>query len=87
MAQVTVKQLSEVVGATVERLLEQLKDAGIEVAGADTEITDEQKFKLLDHLRNSHGKTSAATASKGKITLKRRSTASLKNSGSKAVNV
>ncbi|RDH81178.1 MAG: translation initiation factor IF-2 [endosymbiont of Galathealinum brachiosum] len=87
MAQVTVKQLSEVVGATVERLLEQLKDAGIEVAGADSEITDEQKFKLLDHLRNSHGKTSAATAGKGKITLKRRSTASLKSSGSKAVNV
>ena len=56
MSQVTVKQLSEVVGATVERLLEQLKDAGISVADGDSEITDEQKVKLLDHLRNSHGK-------------------------------
>jgi len=87
MSQVTVKQLSEVVGATVERLLEQLKDAGIEVANADSEITDEQKFKLLDHLRSSHGKNTSATAGKGKITLKRKSTASLKSSGSKAVNV
>ncbi len=87
MSQVTVKQLSEVVGATVERLLEQLKDAGIEVADADSEITDEQKFKLLDHLRSSHGKKASATTGKGKITLKRKSTASLKSSGSKAVNV
>jgi len=87
MSQVTVKQLSEVVGATVERLLEQLKDAGIEVSGADSEITDEQKFKLLDHLRSSHGKKAASTAGKGKITLKRKSTASLKSGGSKAVNV
>jgi len=87
MSQVTVKQLSEVVGATVERLLEQLKDAGIEVSGADSEITDEQKFKLLDHLRSSHGKKADSAASKGKITLKRKSTASLKSGGSKAVNV
>ena len=86
MAQVTVKQLSEVVGAPVERLLEQLKDAGIEAADADSAISDEQKFKLLDHLRSSHGKKTA-TAGKGKITLKRKSTASLKSSGSKAVNV
>lgn len=87
MSQVTVKQLSEVVGAPVERLLEQLKDAGIVVDNGDSEITDEQKFKLLDHLRNSHGKNTATSTSKGKITLKRKSTASLKSTGSKAVNV
>jgi len=87
MSQVTVKQLSEVVGAPVERLLEQLKDAGIVVDNGDSEITDEQKFKLLDHLRNSHGKNTTASTSKGKITLKRKSTASLKSAGSKAVNV
>ena len=32
MSKVTVKQLSEVVGAPVERLLEQLKEAGIGAA-------------------------------------------------------
>jgi len=87
MSQVTVKQLSEVVGAPVERLLEQLKDAGITVSDGNSEITDEQKFKLLDHLRNSHGKKTTSAAGKGKITLKRKSTASLKSGGSKAVNV
>jgi len=87
MSKVTVKQLSEVVGAPVERLLEQLKEAGIEAASADTEITDEQKVKLLDHLRNSHGKTDAKAAGKSKITLKRKTTSELRSGGSKTVNV
>ena len=86
MSKVTVKQLSEVVGAPVERLLEQLKEAGIEAVSADAEITDEQKVKLLDHLRNSHGKKTASTG-KGKITLKRKTTSELKSGGSKTVNV
>jgi len=86
MSKVTVKQLSEVVGAPVERLLEQLKEAGIEAANADAEITDEQKVKLLDHLRNSHGKKTTS-AGKGKITLKRKTTSELKSGGSKTVNV
>jgi len=87
MSQVTVKQLSEVVGAPVERLLEQLKDAGIEAVDGSTEISDEQKFKLLDHLRNAHGKVTSNNVGKGKITLKRKSVVSLKNSGSASVNV
>jgi len=87
MSKVTVKQLSEVVGAPVDRLLEQLKDAGIEAANADTEITDEQKFKLLDHLRNSHGKKIAAGGGKSKITLKRKTSTELKGDGAKSVSV
>jgi translation initiation factor IF-2 len=88
MSKVTVKQLSEVVGAPVERLLEQLKEAGIEADNADTEITDEQKVKLLDHLRSSHGKKSAASSGgKSKITLKRKTTSELRAGGSKTVNV
>ena len=87
MSKVTVKQLSEVVGAPVERLLEQLKEAGIEAVDGDTEITDEQKFKLLDYLRSSHGKKSTGTVAKGKITLKRKTTSELKTSGKTVVNV
>lgn len=88
MSKVTVKQLSEVVGAPVERLLEQLKEAGIEADNADTEITDEQKVKLLDHLRSSHGKKSASgSGGKSKITLKRKTTSELRAGGSKTVNV
>ncbi len=87
MSKVTVKQLSEVVGAPVERLLEQLKEAGIEADNADSEITDEQKVKLLDYLRSSHGKKAAATGGKSKITLKRKTTSELRSGGSKTVNV
>ncbi|HSP01625.1 MAG TPA: translation initiation factor IF-2 N-terminal domain-containing protein, partial [Thioalkalivibrio sp.] len=56
MADVTVKQLSEVVGTPVERLIEQLGEAGVSVSGAEQTVTEEQKLKLLDHLRKSHGK-------------------------------
>ncbi len=87
MSKVTVKQLSEVVGAPVERLLEQLKDAGIDADNGDSEITDEQKVKLLDYLRSSHGKKTAASGGKSKITLKRKTTSELKSTGSKTVNV
>ncbi len=91
MSNVTVQQLSEVVGAPVERLLEQLKEAGIEAKDATSSISDEDKFKLLDYLRNSHGKASSTDASEGKkrITLKRKTTSELKvaGSGRKTVNV
>lgn len=87
MSKVTVKQLSEVVGAPVERLLEQLKEAGIDADNAESEITDEQKVKLLDYLRNSHGKKSSVGGGKGKITLKRKTTSELRSGGSKTVNV
>ena len=87
MSKVTVKQLSEVVGAPIERLLEQLKEAGIEAENADTEISDDQKIKLLDHLRSSHGKNDVASGGKSKITLKRKTTSELRAGGSKTVNV
>jgi translation initiation factor IF-2 len=90
MSDVSVKQLAEVVGTPVERLLEQMKEAGVEVSGADQMISDEEKMKLLEHLRQSHGK---AVAGKKKITLRRKKTTEIKvPSGgaagrTKAVNV
>ena len=45
MAEVTVEQLAKVAGVSVERLLDQLKKAGIE-ASADQVITDEQRKQL-----------------------------------------
>jgi translation initiation factor IF-2 len=90
MSDVSVKQLAEVVGTPVERLLEQMKEAGVSVSGADQMISDEEKMKLLEHLRHSHGK--AATGKK-KITLRRKKTTEIKvPSGgaagrTKAVNV
>jgi len=81
MTDVTVKQLSEVVGTPVERLIEQLGEAGVSVSDADQTVTEEQKLKLLEHLRKSHGKSSAAGEGK-KITLRRKSTTELRVTGS-----
>jgi len=80
MADVTVKQLSEVVGTPVERLIEQLGEAGVSVSGAEQTVTEEQKLKLLDHLRKSHGKADGGEGKK--ITLRRKSTTELRVTGS-----
>ncbi|MCG5508645.1 translation initiation factor IF-2 [Ectothiorhodospira lacustris] len=77
MTDVTVKQLSEVVGTPVERLLEQLSEAGVPVADPDQTVTEEQKLQLLEHLRKVHGKTSEAGQAR-RITLRRKSTTELK---------
>ena len=43
MAQVTVEQLAETVGASVDRLLSQMKDAGLPHASADEAVSEEDK--------------------------------------------
>ncbi|BAW80654.1 translation initiation factor IF-2 [Candidatus Nitrosoglobus terrae] len=72
MSYVTVRQLADVVGTPVGRLLEQLREAGIGVNGEDETITEEQKLQLLQYLRHSPG-ANADIAMPKKITLKRRS--------------
>lgn len=82
MSEVTVKQFAEVIGVPFDRLQEQLKDAGISVGGADDVIGDDDKVKLLDHLRKKHGNEEPAaveeTGAPKKITLKRRTTSELR---------
>ena len=85
MAEITVKQLAGVVGAPVERLLEQIKDAGLSAAGEEDLISDTDKLKLLEFLRGQHGvkKDSATSAADDgdkprKITLKRKAVSELK---------
>ncbi|MGM0676556.1 MAG: translation initiation factor IF-2 [Pseudomonadota bacterium] len=80
MTDVTVKQLSEMVGTPVERLLEQLSEAGVSVSDPDQMVTEEQKFKLLEHLRKAHGKSEEGGQGR-RITLRRRSTTELKVAG------
>ncbi len=87
MAQVTVQQLAEVVGASVERLLTQMKEAGLPHAEADEAVSDEDKQTLLTFLKRSHGESTAAPK---RITLKRKTISTLRTSGSqgkKTVNV
>lgn len=87
MAEVTVSQLADVVGAPVDRLLKQMKQAGLKHKTAEEVVSDEDKQTLLAFLKNSHGETTAAPK---KITLKRKTLSTLKTSGGsgrKTVNV
>ncbi|QMU61224.1 MAG: translation initiation factor IF-2 [Gammaproteobacteria bacterium] len=91
MSEVTVKQLADVVKTPVEKLLVQLSEAGLEFNAADQVVSDEQKMQLLDHLRNNRSKaaeeSSSEPASEGKkITLRRKSTSTLKVGGSTGRN-
>jgi translation initiation factor IF-2 len=80
MADVTVGELAKVVGVTEERLLAQIKEAGLPHKRADELISNEDKNTLLLFLRRSHGATAAADAAPKKITLKRKTVETLKTS-------
>jgi translation initiation factor IF-2 len=84
MAEVTVKQLASVVGTPVERLLEQIKDAGLAIDAPDALISDADKMTLLGFLRGQHGKDSSVDAGSKphKIALKRKSVSEVKVRGS-----
>lgn len=84
MANVTAKQLSEVIGVNIEKLLGQLKTAGVVVSGADDPISDEDKMKLLESLRSSHGKEESSGPNK--ITLRRKSKSELRVAGTSGRN-
>ena len=81
MAKVTVKQLAEVVGTPVDKLLEQLQDAGLSFTAPDDEISDSEKLQLLEYLRQSKGSKLEGAGDGKKITLRRKSTSQLKVSG------
>ena len=82
MAEVTVEQLAKVVGTPVDKLLEQLNEAGLKFSAADKVISDNEKLQLLEHLRDSRStKLGNAEGDNKKITLRRKSTSQLKVSG------
>mgnify|MGYP001376197409 CR=1 FL=1 len=73
MADITVQHLATVVGTTAEKLVEQLKDAGVKGKTISSTLSEDDKVKLLAHLRESHGKAKAdITRPKKTMTLKRR---------------
>ncbi|MBS9777792.1 MAG: translation initiation factor IF-2 [Gammaproteobacteria bacterium] len=57
MSEVTVKALAEQTKTDVTKLLEQLKEAGVNVADENASITNVEKQQLLMYLRNRHGKS------------------------------
>src|ERR1700724_1377034 len=79
MADVTVDQFAEVLKVPVDRLLQQLDQAGIKVDSAEDMISEDAKHELLTHLRRSHGHDDIrADAAPRKITLRRKSQSELK---------
>jgi translation initiation factor IF-2 len=85
MAEVTVSELAKVVGASVDRLLSQMQEAGLSHNSADATVDDEEKQKLLAYLKGLHGEASREPK---QITLKRKTISTLKTgAGRKTVNV
>jgi len=82
MSNVTVTQLAEVLGISPDKLITQMGKAGIEVASADEEVSNDDKKKLLAHLRSSHGKNDSDATAPSKVTLKRKTVSELRISGS-----
>ena len=74
--QTTIRKLAQLVNTPVEKLLEQLAQAGMKFSGPDQVVTSAEKVKLLGFLRRSHGKdeqvADEADAAPKKITLSRR---------------
>src|SRR5664279_3998194 len=81
MASTTVAQLAAELNRPAAALLEQLKSAGVSKASTDDSVTESDKARLLDHLRSSHGATTAGSERK-KITLTRKSTSEIKQADS-----
>ena len=84
MTQVTVKQLADEVKTPVERLLQQMREAGLPHTAADEGVSDSEKQYLLTHLKSSH---KAKVEEPRKITLQRKTTSTLRVAGSKSISV
>ena len=81
MADVTVKQLADTVGAPADRLLKQMQQAGLSHKGEDDAVSEQEKQTLLAYLKGSHGEAAKPAE---KITLKRKSTGTLKSGQGRA---
>lgn len=87
---VSVSQLALDIGVPIERLMTQLKDAKIDVAGADDVISEEKKQALLQYLQKHHG--ARLDAAPERIILRRAKTSEIRvagatGSGAKTISV
>ena len=91
MADAKISELAEVVGVSVDKLLSQIKEAGLSHIKADDSISNDDKNTLLQFLRRSHGDSEASISAPKKITLKRKTVGTLKAASThgrgKTVNV
>src|SRR5690606_34195966 len=72
--QTTIRKLAALVNTPVDKLLEQLAEAGMKFSDPDQVVTSTDKVKLLGFLRRTHGKAGKASeeaVAPKKITLSR----------------
>ncbi|HQV08222.1 MAG TPA: translation initiation factor IF-2 associated domain-containing protein, partial [Thauera sp.] len=74
MEQMSVTQFAGELKMPAAVLLEQLKRAGVEKSGPTELLTEQDKARLLEYLRRSHGDSQP----KGKITLTRKQTSEIR---------
>ena len=74
MDEMSVTQFAGELKMPANVLLEQLQKAGVAKSGTDDLLTEQDKARLLDYLRRSHGETQP----KGKITLTRKQTSEIR---------
>ncbi|MDL4861031.1 translation initiation factor IF-2 [Halomonas elongata] len=84
MSEMTVKDFAAKVGRDVPRLLEQMKEAGLEHKSEGDAVSEEDKRKLLDYLTKSHG--GSGSGAKNRITLTRK-TRSRINTGERGKSI
>ena len=90
MTDQTVNTLAETVGVPVERLLNQMEEAGLTRRAATDAVSDEERKSLLSHLQKSHGGDGVSADGPKKITLQRKTSSTLKVAGAagkRTVNV
>ncbi|RZU98854.1 translation initiation factor IF-2 [Spiribacter vilamensis] len=79
MAQSTVRDFADRTGVPLDRLLIQLREAGIPQDDPDAALSDADKSTLLEHIRKTHGRRDdSEDGGPSQITLKRRSHSQLK---------
>ncbi len=91
MSEITVKKLANTIGVPVNKLLSQLQEAGVTAANEDALLSDQEKMKLLQYLRENRTGASDESTSKNtdqldttpqKITLRRKVVGELKQNTS-----
>src|SRR3954467_3748110 len=76
MASNNVAQFATELTVTADLLLTQLRSAGVEKSSTSDPLSKDDKDKLLDHLRRTHG--ASAQPEKKKITITRKETTEIK---------
>lgn len=90
MTDQTVNTLAATVGVPAERLLSQMEEAGLTRRTATDAVSDDERKTLLSHLQKSHGGEGDDADGPKKITLRRKTTSTLKvagTAGKRTVNV